>query len=245
MKMALQIAGTTVINNNKGLENITNLKTVAGQSILGSGDIAIAAGGGDYIMRTYTGPATWTKPADLKAVKVTVVGGGGGGSGARACESDNSRTGRQGGSGGASVEYIPANSIPGPVAVTVGVGGAGGPAPGTICSYTAGGSGGASSFGSFLSATGGTGGGGAGGPAFSGTGPAGVDGAGSGGDINVTGMGIYGLIAFPSATSSPNTAGVPGNNIGAAGSGGRSTTTPAPRAGGAGVSGIVLVEEFY
>jgi hypothetical protein len=33
--------------------------------------------GGNYIMRTYTGPATWTKPDGLKAVKVTVVGGGG------------------------------------------------------------------------------------------------------------------------------------------------------------------------
>jgi len=38
---------------------------------------AISAGG-DYIMRTYNSPATWTKPAGLKAVKVTVVGGGGG-----------------------------------------------------------------------------------------------------------------------------------------------------------------------
>jgi hypothetical protein len=43
MKMALQIAGTTVINNSRGLENITNLKTVGGQSLLGSGDIT--AGG--------------------------------------------------------------------------------------------------------------------------------------------------------------------------------------------------------
>jgi hypothetical protein len=38
---------------------------------------AISAGG-DYIARTYTSPATWSKPAGLKAVKVTVVGGGGG-----------------------------------------------------------------------------------------------------------------------------------------------------------------------
>ena len=38
---------------------------------------AIAAGG-DYAMQVFTGPGTWTKPADVKAVKVQVVGGGGG-----------------------------------------------------------------------------------------------------------------------------------------------------------------------
>ena len=40
---------------------------------------AAAAGGGDYIMQVFTTPGTWTKPAGLKAIKVTVVGGGGGG----------------------------------------------------------------------------------------------------------------------------------------------------------------------
>lgn len=38
---------------------------------------AISAGG-NYIQRTYTSPATWTNPTNLKAVKVTLVGGGGG-----------------------------------------------------------------------------------------------------------------------------------------------------------------------
>jgi hypothetical protein len=38
---------------------------------------AISAGG-DYVMTVFTSPATWTKPTGLKAVKVTVVGGGGG-----------------------------------------------------------------------------------------------------------------------------------------------------------------------
>ncbi len=42
---------------------------------------AAAAGGGDYIMQVFTSPGTWTKPAGLKAVKVTVIGGGGGFSG--------------------------------------------------------------------------------------------------------------------------------------------------------------------
>ena len=39
---------------------------------------AAAAGGGDYIMQVFTSPGTWTKAAGLKAVKVTVIGGGGG-----------------------------------------------------------------------------------------------------------------------------------------------------------------------
>lgn len=42
---------------------------------------AAAAGGGDYVMQVFTSPGTWTKPAGLKAIKVTVIGGGGGVSG--------------------------------------------------------------------------------------------------------------------------------------------------------------------
>jgi hypothetical protein len=37
--MAIRISNTTVINDSRQLENITNLKTVGGQSILGTGDI--------------------------------------------------------------------------------------------------------------------------------------------------------------------------------------------------------------
>lgn len=40
---------------------------------------AAAAGGGDYIMQVFTTPGTWTKAAGLKAIKVTVIGGGGSG----------------------------------------------------------------------------------------------------------------------------------------------------------------------
>jgi hypothetical protein len=40
---------------------------------------AAAAGGGDYIMQVFTSSGTWTKPAGLKAIKVTVIGGGSGG----------------------------------------------------------------------------------------------------------------------------------------------------------------------
>lgn len=177
--------------------------------------------GGNYVMRTYTGPATWTKPAGLKAVKVTVIGGGGGTAGIGPAPTVPSQLGNPGGtssfggflsatggvgaprssatpivggvgsggdlnigsynfregylgvtligatliggaqvsatpagangvpygggalqaqnsgasSGGSSVEYIPAPSIPGPVSVTVGAGG-GPTGPGAPSGFT-------------------------------------------------------------------------------------------------------------
>lgn len=39
--MVLSISGTSVINDSRQLENITNLKTVNGSSLLGTGDIAL------------------------------------------------------------------------------------------------------------------------------------------------------------------------------------------------------------
>jgi len=38
--MAIQVGGTTVINDSRTLQNVGGLKTVGGTSILGSGDIA-------------------------------------------------------------------------------------------------------------------------------------------------------------------------------------------------------------
>ena len=40
-------------------------------------EIVIPPPGGGYVMQTFNAPATWTKPEGLKAVKVTVIGGGG------------------------------------------------------------------------------------------------------------------------------------------------------------------------
>jgi hypothetical protein len=233
------------------------------------------ASGGDYIMRTYTGPATWTKPSGLKAVKITVIGGGGGGAGCNGFPTGIASSGA-GGGGGTSIRYLPAPSIPGPVAVTVGAGGAAQTSIPLIVNQTnRAGTGGTSSFGPFASATGGAGGqpnrvqtvvhyaiGGAGG-------------TGSGGDINLNGqigqtgqgyeseipgpgtgffqcatsIGGDTILSFNTNTVLLNTAG----NISTAGTagsnfgggGGGAVARNATGVGAAGAAGVVLVEEFY
>jgi hypothetical protein len=83
-------------------------------------------------IEVFTSPGTWTKPATVRRIKVTVVGAGGGSTGVYAGS----------GGGGAAIKYIPAPTIPGPVSVTVGAGNSGN-------------TGSSSSFGPFASATGG------------------------------------------------------------------------------------------
>ena len=43
--MAIQVNGTTVIDDSRNLSNVGGLKTVGGTSILGSGDISLPTGG--------------------------------------------------------------------------------------------------------------------------------------------------------------------------------------------------------
>ena len=58
--MALKINGTTVINDSRGLENISNLKTINGQSIVGSGDLAV------------TGSSTFASDLTVSGIRVGV-----------------------------------------------------------------------------------------------------------------------------------------------------------------------------
>lgn len=216
---------------------------------------AISAGG-DYVMQVYTSPATWTKPASIKAVKVTVLGGGGGGGNTNPGTPAGSSGG---GGGGVAIEYLDAPAIPGPVSVTAGAGGGGGSGGQT------------SSFGAFLSATGGAAGpagtpasGGAGGsgsggqlnwPGGKGGNNIGFDngaggGGGGGGDgteagnpaSNLTGGGAFGR-AGEARNGQGNGNPAPGYGNGGGGSarpgGGPSYT------GGSGSTGFVIVEEFY
>jgi hypothetical protein len=207
------------------------LKVAAPGSDLEFGD---AGGGGNYIRRIYTSPATWTYDASIQAVKVTVVGGGG-----NAGNTLNPTQSGSGGSGGYSDEYLSAPALSTPVSVTVG------------------GAGGSSSFGGFLSATGGNTG--AGGPG----GNAGNPGSGSGGNINepaapshwVTsgqpyltignGM-VYNGLGYLGNYPGDLRIGQPGEGFGGGGRGACARNIPAaPGCGGSGTPGVVIVEEFY
>lgn len=186
---------------------------------------ASVATGGNYILNAYTSPATWTKPTGLKAIKVTVQAGGGNGAAGVAPAGPVAGSNGGGGSGGgASIRYIPAPSIPGPVAVTVGA------AAGT------------SSFSTFASATGG----GSGSGSTGGTG-----GVGTLGTVNFSGQpGSPGSPTVDAKSSGGGSlfgigrrasgAGQSGTNFGAGGSGGILNATPGP-----GTAGIVMVEEYY
>jgi hypothetical protein len=186
--------------------------------------------GGNYIQRTYTSPATWTKPTGLKAVKVTVTGGGGGGG-----RASPDTPGFGGGGGGTAVRYVPAPSIPGPVAVTIGAGGTGIPAPSPVPTRAP--AGGTSSFGAFASATGGEGAGFAA-PSLS------LGGVGSSGDLNLNGGTRGSNSTFGGASFFGVQAVVDENGqVYGGGAGGRSITPNL--AGRNGAAGVVIVEEFY
>jgi hypothetical protein len=209
------LAGSKVTSiPNSSLQNSSITINSSPVALGGSTTIPV---GGNYVMSTYVSPATWTKPADLKAIKVTISGGGGaGGTSPSAAPSP----GVPGGGGGFTIGYIPAPSIPGPVAITAG--------PGT------------NSFGAFCSATGGSNGG----PSVPVANPA-PGGSGTGGLINFTGANGAGTGSprgFSYLTQHDTLSGPSGAGY-LYGGGGAAAKTPA--VGGSGAPGIVIIEEFY
>ena len=237
-------------------QQITALTVSAntGQSIVGNPTTLNAGGGASFVYRlanttwyaqsntantstgvpvllVYTSSSNYTKPGTVKAIKVTVVGGGGTGGPA-----GNLAGGAGGGgSGGAAIFIYPAPSL-----------------PASAVPYTVGAAGATSSFGvapiTVISATGGS----TGATATSGLGGSG--GAGSGGTLNIVGTtgsnsgpnsgnggsSIYGGGALGAKDANGNAA----TGYGGGGSGG-SSVTPGAKTGGAGAAGVITVEEFY
>lgn len=198
-------------------------------------------------IQVFENSGTWTKPAGVNFVRVTVTGGGGGGGGGQ----QSFNNGGSGSAGGTAIKVIDVSTTSS-VSVTVGSGGGGG---GGVSRGSAGSS---SSFGSFCSATGGGGGG-------YHTDPLNREGGeGVNGDINVDGG--YGHFAGggtsadePSpgqggasywgsggATGAARTTAVDdgqaGKVYGSGGGGGNEISGPRP--GGNGADGVVVVEEF-
>ena len=205
-----------------------------------------SVGGGNYIMRTYTSPSAWTKPASLKAVRVTIVGGGGTGGNATSTPTNAAQAGGGGGGGGAAICYFVSPAIPGPITITAGAG--------------------TNSFGPLASATGGANGGNSSGPTFGAGGAGGIGTVPSpapSGAITLTGTsGITAVTLFANNTiggtsqifgaqkfqaNSPNVPSAPNTNIGAGGNGAGPRGSPpvGTNTGGTGGPGIVIIEEFY
>ena len=225
-------------------------RSVKVEDIVGSGKL--------LSVQTFTANGTWTRPAGVTAVKVTVIGGGGGSGGSGTTAAGEAAAAGGGGGGGAAIEFITA---PGATeTITIGAGGLAGAVDANA------GAGGTSSFGAFCSATGGAGStkGNDSSTFFGGDG--GVGGTGSGGDLNLDGgkggvgqrlpthdssrggdggTNLFGeAVTTFGAGSGVQRAGTVGSNYGGGASGsclGESTTEVVGSAGG---PGFILVEEF-
>lgn len=199
----------------------------------------LPSAGGQQI---FTANGTFTVPAGVSRVFVSLVGGGGGGAGAI-----SGAPYTPGGGGAGGVQYrVPLAVTPGQaIAVTIGAGGASGFGSNYGGSYanSNGASGGASSFGALLTVSGGGGGrcqsgdsgGGAPGTSnFAGYGGNGSDGPSSRPDGGAGGSNIFCAPSFTGHGPKPAV------GYGAGGGGGRATSYL--ENGGSGASGLCIVE---
>lgn len=209
----------------------------------GTAWVSGVVGGAAPQVNVYVSPSpAWTKPATLKGIKVTVIGGGGSGGTVPAVPAPAAGIGFAGGGGGGgcAILWLSAPAIPGPQVITAGAG--------------------TNSFGTLASATGG----GTGSNIVGlGTANGGTNGTGTGGTINIsgstgyvggdmTGGGAGGASIFnPGASSGIGRSNTNGNGVAAVGygAGGSGAIRGSPQTtgytGGAGSPGIIIVEEFY
>ena len=219
-----------------------NVLTASG----GAWTSAVSQGGPAPVVNFYITPGTWTKPATLKGISVTVVGGGGnGGSIVNPSPSAISSMITNGGSaGGTSIRTYPGPSIPGPQPFTVGAiasSSSFGVSPLTVITGSAGTASGNNTYIAGLSG-----------------------GVASGGNINIAGgysTPVNVVAPFGSGSGGSSLYGMGGNaRIGGDGSGAGFAATgygaggggafrlaggPGPLAAGAGTQGLIIVEEFY
>jgi len=199
-------------------------------------------------VRIFTASSTWSKPANLKALVIELIGAGGGGGGSAAADG----TGAGGGGGGGYCrEHFSADELSGTSTVFVNVAATTTKVSGDVIGRT----GSSTSFGTFATATGGEGG----------TLPAGLQTGGLGGvgigcDINgfgnsggtwsylntdsgiggVGGSSIFGGGGLPVRNGS----GGNGNGFGGGGAG-AANTSGGNADGGAGAPGIAILTEFF
>ncbi len=236
--------GTTLPNINIGTPTAGVLTNTTG-------------GGGLRSFQIFTSgtAATYTKPANVTAILVEVIGGGGGGGSA---VTTGVLIGAAGGGGGGGYARLFVAAAAGTYTYTVGAGGTGAAAG----AAATGGVGGTTTFSaSSLQATGGNGGQGTVGAAVaaSSTNLGGLPGIGSNGNVNFAGMpGDFGWTVLAVKASGSGGAGIygggargtpsdatgsAGNTAGGGGAGG-SSTGAAGFAGGNGAAGQIIVWEF-
>lgn len=213
-------------------------------------------------VQRFTASGSYNPTLGTRRIVVELLAGGGGGGGVGATTATSQQAGG-GGGGGAYVKFL--TDLPGgPVPVTIGSGGTGGPA----VDNSSGGTGGNSSFGSLATVSGGLGGqslvnnsggaaavvlgGGSGVPAFSGSaaplvvveGSRGGYGFVLGGVSNNNNAGGAGGPSALGLNSRLDPSSAPPANAGVGGCGARAAASAPAQAGGAGSSGLCIVWEY-
>ena len=231
---SLALNGATLGANALAVTGTAAISGAATASTFNSSTLAVST------RQVLTSGTTYTTPANVRQLKIRMVGGGGGGGGA-----NNSTAGTTGGT--TTFSSFTANGGLGGTGAVTATGGAGGTSSGGNLNLTGG-----SGQGSLLATNSGGigaaspfGGGGGGGydlAGFNAPVNTGAGGGGAGGTVGVTGAGggaggyLEGAINSPAATYSY---GVGSGGAGAsAGSGGVGS-------GGNGGSGVIIVDEFY
>jgi len=216
-----------------------------------SGQLPVANGGTGlstvpHTVQVFTsGSGTYTSPANVKAIRVTLVGGGGGGGGI------NGSGAAAGGGGGATALWLYPSGFAAATGYAYAVGASG--AGGVNTSASTGSTGGSTTF--TIGATTVTAAGGAGGGAsLGGTAAGGLGGTATNGTVNIEGGGggeSYGPSLLGGTGGSSTMGGGARQGFGTAtaggnyGGGGAGAVNTAALAGGAGAGGLIIVEEFY